>query len=110
MSDVQENNEPSTRSVTVTDGEPGGSSEWAEFRAQMHEWRESVERRLPPWWNRALAGTLIVLGILLPFFFSVDSGFLSATITAVAYAVMALGLNIVVGFAGLLDLGYAPRA
>ena len=106
MSDVQENNEPSTRSVTVSDGEPGGSSEWAEFRAQMHEWRESVERRLPPWWNRALAGTLIVLGILVPFFFSADSGFLSATITAVAYAVMALGLNIVVGFAGLLDLGY----
>jgi branched-chain amino acid transport system permease protein len=106
MSDVQENNEPSTRSVTVSDGEPAGSSEWAEFRAQMHEWRESVERRLPPWWNRALAGTLIVLGILLPFFFSVDSGFLSATIEAVAYAVMALGLNIVVGFAGLLDLGY----
>jgi branched-chain amino acid transport system permease protein len=106
MSDVQENNEPSTRSVTVTEDEPGGSSEWAEFRAQMHEWREAVERRLPPWWNRALAGTLIVLGILVPFFFSVDSGFLSATIEAVAYAVMALGLNIVVGFAGLLDLGY----
>ena len=106
MSDVQENNEPSTRSVTVSDGEPGGSSEWAEFRAQMHEWRETVERRLPPWWNRALAGALIVLGILVPFFFSADSGFLSATVTAVAYAVMALGLNIVVGFAGLLDLGY----
>ena len=27
-------------------------------------------------------------------------------ITALAYVVMALGLNIVVGFAGLLDLGY----
>ena len=26
--------------------------------------------------------------------------------TALAYVVMALGLNIVVGFAGLLDLGY----
>ena len=106
MSDLQENNEPSTRSVTVTEGEPGGPSEWAEFRAQMHEWRESVERRLPPWWNRALAGALIVIGILLPFFFSADSGFMGATITAVAYSVMALGLNIVVGFAGLLDLGY----
>jgi branched-chain amino acid transport system permease protein len=31
---------------------------------------------------------------------------MNATIIAVAYAVMALGLNIVVGFAGLLDLGY----
>ncbi len=28
------------------------------------------------------------------------------TILALAYVVMALGLNIVVGFAGLLDLGY----
>ena len=31
---------------------------------------------------------------------------MNATIIAVAYSVMALGLNIVVGFAGLLDLGY----
>src|SRR5436190_16584107 len=31
---------------------------------------------------------------------------LDASITALAYVVMALGLNIVVGFAGLLDLGY----
>ena len=31
---------------------------------------------------------------------------MNATIIALAYAVMALGLNIVVGFAGLLDLGY----
>ncbi len=105
MSDVDEKNEPSTRSVTVGEGEPGPSG-WAELGAQMREWREAVDRVLPPWWNRALAGTLIVIGILVPFFFSADSGFLSATITAVAYAVMALGLNIVVGFAGLLDLGY----
>ena len=31
---------------------------------------------------------------------------MNATIIALAYAVMALGLNVVVGFAGLLDLGY----
>jgi branched-chain amino acid transport system permease protein len=31
---------------------------------------------------------------------------MNATIIAVAFAVMSLGLNIVVGFAGLLDLGY----
>jgi branched-chain amino acid transport system permease protein len=31
---------------------------------------------------------------------------LNATIISLAYVVMALGLNIVVGFAGLLDLGY----
>ena len=31
---------------------------------------------------------------------------MNATIISLAYVVMALGLNIVVGFAGLLDLGY----
>jgi branched-chain amino acid transport system permease protein len=47
-----------------------------------------------------------VFGIVLPFAFSQNSGFIDATIKAVSLAVMALGLNIVVGFAGLLDLGY----
>jgi branched-chain amino acid transport system permease protein len=62
--------------------------------------------RLPPWWSRALALVLLVVGIVLPFGFGAASGFMNATIIAVAYSVMALGLNIVVGFAGLLDLGY----
>ena len=47
-----------------------------------------------------------MVGIVLPFFFQQTSGFLNATIIAIAYAVMSLGLNVVVGFAGLLDLGY----
>jgi branched-chain amino acid transport system permease protein len=78
----------------------------SELRAQLREWRDAVQKRLPPWWSRALAGLLIVIGIVLPFFFPPSSGFMNATIIAVAYAVMALGLNVVVGFAGLLDLGY----
>jgi branched-chain amino acid transport system permease protein len=78
----------------------------SELRAQLREWREAIVRVVPPWWSRALATLLIVLGIVLPFFFSSDSGFMNATIIAVTYAVMALGLNVVVGFAGLLDLGY----
>jgi branched-chain amino acid transport system permease protein len=44
---------------------------------------------------------------VLPFAFSSNSGFIDATIKALSLAVMSLGLNIVVGFAGLLDLGYA---
>ena len=47
-----------------------------------------------------------MIGIVLPFLFSPSSAFMNATIIALAYAVMSLGLNIVVGFAGLLDLGY----
>jgi branched-chain amino acid transport system permease protein len=77
-----------------------------ELRAQLQEWREAISSRLPPWTSRALAVALIIVGIVLPFFFTQASGFMDATIRAMAYAVMALGLNIVVGFAGLLDLGY----
>jgi branched-chain amino acid transport system permease protein len=78
----------------------------SELRAQVRKWREAAAKRLPSWWNRALVGSLIVIGIVLPFFFPPTSGFMNATIIALAYAVMSLGLNIVVGFAGLLDLGY----
>jgi branched-chain amino acid transport system permease protein len=42
----------------------------------------------------------------MPFFFSTGSGFIGTATLALAYTVMALGLNIIVGFAGLLDLGY----
>jgi branched-chain amino acid transport system permease protein len=62
--------------------------------------------RLPAGWSRALAAALLVFGVILPFFLGGASGFMNATIIAVAYAVMSLGLNIVVGVAGLLDLGY----
>ncbi len=68
--------------------------------------RGELNDRLPPWTNRTAAFTLILVGLLLPFFFAETSGFLNATIIALAYVVMALGLNVVVGFAGLLDLGY----
>ena len=79
---------------------------FSELWAQLRDWRDAVERRLPPWWQRALAAALIGVGIVLPFFFGETSGFIDATIKALAFVVMALGLNIVVGFAGLLDLGY----
>src|SRR5947209_8603663 len=86
---------------------------FAALHDQLSEWRAAVQRFLPPWWSRALAATLIILGILVPFlfsqqtgFFGKTSGFMNATVLAIAYAVMALGLNVVVGFAGLLDLGY----
>jgi branched-chain amino acid transport system permease protein len=65
-----------------------------------------ITHSLPPWWSKGAAAILIVVAILLPFFFAQTSGFINATIIAFAYVVMALGLNTVVGFAGLLDLGY----
>src|SRR5438874_6144038 len=78
----------------------------SELIAQLTEWRDAVLERLPPWWPRALAAILIAIGILLPFAFGQTSGFIDATIKSLAFVVMALGLNVVVGFAGLLDLGY----
>jgi branched-chain amino acid transport system permease protein len=77
-----------------------------ELKAQLSEWRAAIQKRLPPWWQRVAVTILIAFGIVFPFFFSQASGFMNATILALAYSVMALGLNIVVGFAGLLDLGY----
>jgi branched-chain amino acid transport system permease protein len=60
----------------------------------------------PPWANRALAVLIGLLAIVLPFFFDPLSGFIDDATVALAYVIMALGLNIMVGFAGLLDLGY----
>jgi branched-chain amino acid transport system permease protein len=76
------------------------------LRARLLKWPEAAASRLPVRGSRALAGFFIVAGIVLPFLFPQTSGFLNATIIAIAYAVMSLGLNVVVGFAGLLDLGY----
>jgi branched-chain amino acid transport system permease protein len=49
---------------------------------------------------------LVIWAIALPFFQESGGGFIEDATLALAYAVMALGLNIIVGFAGLLDLGY----
>jgi branched-chain amino acid transport system permease protein len=43
---------------------------------------------------------------LLPLAFDPLSGFIGDCVLALGYTVMALGLNVIVGFAGLLDLGY----
>jgi branched-chain amino acid transport system permease protein len=53
-----------------------------------------------------LAAVVIAFAAVLPFFYDSGSGFMNDATVALVYVVMALGLNIVVGFAGLLDLGY----
>ena len=85
---------------------PSQTEGFAALRALTREWRAAIDRRLPPWWSRGLAFALLIVGILLPFLFPENNGFMNATIIALAFAVMSLGLNVVVGFAGLLDLGY----
>ena len=53
-----------------------------------------------------IAGSVIVAVAIMPLFRDPIDGFVSDATKAMAFVVMALGLNIVVGFAGLLDLGY----
>ena len=52
------------------------------------------------------AAAVLLFASLLPLAFPSASGFLGNCTLALGYAVMALGLNVIVGFAGLLDLGY----
>jgi branched-chain amino acid transport system permease protein len=61
---------------------------------------------IPPWAETAFIPIFFAVAIILPF--AMDSGgdLLGDLTLALAYVVMALGLNIIVGFAGLLDLGY----
>src|SRR3954467_8257007 len=56
--------------------------------------------------SKILGALAIAFAIVLPFFYQSGSPFIEDATIALAYVVMALGLNVVVGFAGLLDLGY----
>jgi branched-chain amino acid transport system permease protein len=56
--------------------------------------------------SRIIATVCIVGLAVLPFFYDSGAGFMQDVTVALIYVVMALGLNVVVGFAGLLDLGY----
>jgi branched-chain amino acid transport system permease protein len=56
-----------------------------------------------PWVGPAAA---FAVAALAPVAFSLGPDVLDNMVLAAAYVVMALGLNVIVGFAGLLDLGY----
>jgi branched-chain amino acid transport system permease protein len=56
--------------------------------------------------NIAVAVVVIGFAAVLPFFLDEGGNLMNNLVLAAAYTVMALGLNIIVGFAGLLDLGY----
>ena len=56
--------------------------------------------------RQILAGAGLAVALAFPFT-GVNAGHVDAGANAFTYVLLALGLNIVVGFAGLLDLGYA---
>jgi branched-chain amino acid transport system permease protein len=68
--------------------------------------RDDFVSRLPKWWTKALAVALLIFAALLPTFLDQTGTLMFNCTVSLAYIVMALGLNTVVGFAGLLDLGY----
>jgi branched-chain amino acid transport system permease protein len=66
-------------------------------------WRERLGS---PAGRRIAVAAIAAAGFAFPLIDSND-GDIDAVANALAFAILALGLNIVVGFAGLLDLGYA---
>jgi branched-chain amino acid transport system permease protein len=65
-----------------------------------------LELRRRPWAKYLLPGVVLVAVALFPLSREPLDGFMDDCIIALSFVVMALGLNLVVGFAGLLDLGY----
>lgn len=70
------------------------------LRSRLSDLRDSV-------WTRRLGMSLIVVLLFLYPLVYLNQAQLSVANQAEIYVLLALGLNIVVGFAGLLDLGYA---
>ncbi len=60
--------------------------------------------RMPGWLKAVL--TAATLGVLMPVLGSINGYYLEIAIQVGIFVALALGLNIVVGLAGLLDLGY----
>jgi branched-chain amino acid transport system permease protein len=60
----------------------------------------------PPWARYAVLGGILAIALVLPYVVGSDRWVTLLTIVLI-YVVLSSGLNIVVGFTGLLDLGYA---
>ena len=60
--------------------------------------------QIPRWLKRSLA--FVSLGILMPILGTINGYYLEVATQVGIFVALALGLNIVVGLAGLLDLGY----
>jgi branched-chain amino acid transport system permease protein len=72
----------------------------------LRDFRAELAGRIPPWGGKAFAAALLVFAVLLPFALQSGGTLMFNCTVSLAYIVMGLGLNTVVGFAGLLDLGY----
>jgi ABC-type branched-subunit amino acid transport system permease subunit len=90
---------------------PGvGVDEWVarsgERREYLPGWRGDLQRAAEQlgWWPRLAIATAI--GVFIPVVIGLNSFQFQVGIDALLLAILALGLNVSVGWAGLLDLGY----
>ncbi|HJS93628.1 MAG TPA: branched-chain amino acid ABC transporter permease [Solirubrobacteraceae bacterium] len=90
---------------------PGvGVDEWVarsgERREYLPGWRGDVQRAFERvgWWPRL--GLAAAVGVFIPLVIGLNSFQTQVGIDALLLAILALGLNVSVGWAGLLDLGY----
>jgi branched-chain amino acid transport system permease protein len=85
-----------------------GQDEWVEQaaarRARMGPWGRALER-LETANPLLIAGALVLFAALVPLLTS-DEYLIRVAGNVCLFALLALGLNVVVGYAGLLDLGY----
>jgi branched-chain amino acid transport system permease protein len=96
--------------VEPKDSPTVGADEWvarsAERREYLPGWRGDAQRAAERvgWWPRLAIATAI--GVFIPLVIGLNSFQLQVGIDALLLAILALGLNVSVGWAGLLDLGY----
>jgi len=84
----------------------------AQWAARLGPWQQRLPRpNLPaavqtwsPRWRNALAAAALLAAVTWPFFAGRNA--VDIATLALIYIMLGLGLNIVVGFAGLLDLGF----
>ena len=91
----------------MSEAEPGAHrSEMSGAAARSRSALRARVRLAPRRTQPVLAAAALCFAAILPLFLSEGSSALDIMVLAAAYVIMALGLNVVVGFAGLLDLGY----
>ena len=91
------------RQKDATNGGPTEKPRW--YRTRLNPIASSLTGNGTPRWQRFLLLGLLALAIVLPFLVG-SNRWITLMTVVVIYVVLASGLNIVVGFTGLLDLGY----
>jgi branched-chain amino acid transport system permease protein len=93
----------------MSDDQHSGSGEGKDgggrFRTRLNPIASALVAQGVSKWQRAMLFALLVIAIVLPFLVG-SNRWITLMTVVVIYVVLSSGLNIVVGFTGLLDLGY----